>query len=242
MNTTIISTSVISAMNGASFSNRKNAQCFDNQQPHMTSLEVAEIAGKPHNDVMKAIRKMEPAWEKVQGGKFSLLQKVYDLPNGGKKMSPYYSLTKTETLYIATKFNDEARARLVLRWEQLEMERLANQPMKLLTSAQEVLQESENIVAGQLEVLNRESDGCFAVRQIAELFNMLPQDLNSFLVDKNIQRWSGGQYHLTPDFENQGLAQDRTIYLYSLEGKIKRKTYLVWTERGRDFIMDLIKD
>ena len=43
-------------------------------------------------------RKMEPAWEKVQGGKFSLLQKTYDLPNSGKKMMPYYSLTKTETL------------------------------------------------------------------------------------------------------------------------------------------------
>ena len=234
MNTTIISTSVISAMNGASSSNR-------NQQTHMTSMEVAEVAHKPHNDVMKAIRKMEPAWEKVQGGKFSLLQKVYDLPNGGKKMSPYYSLTKTETLYIATKFNDEARARLVLRWEQLEMERLAKQPMKMLTSAQEVLQESEHIVGGQLEVLNRESDGCFAVRQIADVLNMRPEDLNSFLVDQNIQRWRGGQYRLTPAFADSGLAQDRTIYYYSLEGKIKHRTYLVWTERGRDFIMDLIK-
>ena len=37
---------------------------------------------------------------------------------------PCYQLTKTETLYIATKFNDEARARLVLRWEELELERL----------------------------------------------------------------------------------------------------------------------
>ena len=234
MNTTIISTSVISAMNGASFSNH-------NQQTHMTSMEVAEIAGKPHNDVMKAIRKMEPTWEKVQGGKFSLLQKVYDLPNGGKKMTPYYSLTKTETLFIATKFNDEARARLVLRWEQLEMERLANQPMKLLTTAQDVLLESENIIAGQLAELNRESDGCFTVTQIADLYNMQPEDLNSFLVDRKIQRKCGGRYRLLSPYEDMGLAQDRTIYYYSLEGKIKRKTYLVWTERGRDFIMDLMK-
>ena len=49
---------------------------------------------------------MEPAWEKVQGGNFSLLQKVYNLPNGGTKLTPYYALTKTECLYIATKFND----------------------------------------------------------------------------------------------------------------------------------------
>ena len=33
----------------------------------MTSLEIAELTGKMHKDVMKAIRNMEPAWEKVQG-------------------------------------------------------------------------------------------------------------------------------------------------------------------------------
>ena len=77
----------------------------------MTSLEIAELTGKQHNDVLKAIRKMEPAWTKAQGGKFSLLQKNYNLPNGSTKLTPYYSLTKTECLYIATKFNDEARAK-----------------------------------------------------------------------------------------------------------------------------------
>ena len=39
----------------------------------MTSLEIAALTGKPHNDVMKAIRKMEPAWVKVvKGRNFSL--------------------------------------------------------------------------------------------------------------------------------------------------------------------------
>ena len=228
MNTTIISTT--------SFSTRFNSQRF-NDQPHMTSLEVAEFTGKRHKHVMEAIRNMEPSWAKLTGTNFRLSK--YRDSTG--RMLPCYSLTKDETLYISAKFKDEIRARLVLRWEQLEMERLANQPMKLLTTAQEVLHESENIVGGQLAVLNHESDGCFAVRQIADVFNMRPEDLNSFLVDQKIQRWGGGQYRLTPDFDGRGLAQDRTIYYYSLEGKIKRKTYLVWTERGRDFIMDLIK-
>ncbi len=78
----------------------------------MTSLEIAEITGKQHKNVMQAIRNMEPAWEKVQGLKFQLLQKIYKLPNGGTKLQPYYSLTKTECLYVATKFNDETRAKL----------------------------------------------------------------------------------------------------------------------------------
>lgn len=86
----------------------------------MTSLQIAEITGKPHNDVMKAIRKMEPAWERVQEGKFSLMQEEVETNNGGHKMRPYYSLNKEECLYIATKFNDEARAKLIKRWKELE--------------------------------------------------------------------------------------------------------------------------
>ena len=33
----------------------------------MSSLEIAEEVGKPHKDLLKSIRKMEPAWTKVCG-------------------------------------------------------------------------------------------------------------------------------------------------------------------------------
>ena len=82
----------------------------------MTSLEIAELTGKQHKDVLKAVRNMEPAWVKVNGRKFALVE--YRDQKG--ELRPCYSLTKTECLYIATKFNDEARAKLVLRWEELE--------------------------------------------------------------------------------------------------------------------------
>ena len=91
----------------------------DNDE-RMTSLQIAEATGKAHKDVMRSIRKMEPAWVKVQGRSFALLQKEVEVNNGGHKMQPYYSLTKEECLYIATKFNDEARAKLVRRWKELE--------------------------------------------------------------------------------------------------------------------------
>lgn len=48
----------------------------------MTSRESAEVTGKPHNDVLKAIRAMEGAWIKVNGGKFSLVE--YTDPTGRK--------------------------------------------------------------------------------------------------------------------------------------------------------------
>ena len=87
------------------------------QCQRMTSLEIAQLTGKQHKDVLKAIRNMEDAWANIAGRKFALGS--YKDLNG--QLRPCYSLTKTECLYIATKFNDEARARLVLRWEELEM-------------------------------------------------------------------------------------------------------------------------
>lgn len=85
-------------------------------QPTMTSVEIAELTGKQHYNVMQAIRKMEPAWESVTQSKFGL--STYKDAQGKERSC--YQLTKRECLYIATKFNDEARAKLVLRWEELE--------------------------------------------------------------------------------------------------------------------------
>lgn len=95
-----------------------------NAKEYMTSKEIATITCKPHNDVLKAIRAMEPAWYKITEGNFSLSE--YTDPTGRKL--PMYKLTKTECLYIATKFNDEARAKLVIRWEELETKERQNVP------------------------------------------------------------------------------------------------------------------
>ena len=54
----------------------------------MTSLQIAEATGKAHKDVMRSIRNMEPAWVKVQGRSFALLQKEVEVNNGGHKMQP----------------------------------------------------------------------------------------------------------------------------------------------------------
>lgn len=116
----------------------------------MSSIEIAELTGKPHNDVLKAIRAMEPAWAKVNGGKFSLVNYI----DKKGEMRPCYELTKIECLYIATKFNDEARAKLVLRWEQLEKEnqRPLSQIEILVHSAQLLLEQDRELKSLKNEV------------------------------------------------------------------------------------------
>lgn len=100
----------------------------DKGQIVMTSLQIAAITGKRHSDVMRSIRAQEVAWEQVTGSKFALMFKIKDLPNNAKRKDEYYALTKEECLYIATKFNDVARARLVLRWMELERRQMENKP------------------------------------------------------------------------------------------------------------------
>lgn len=122
----------------------------------MTSLQIAEITGKPHNDVMKAIRKMEPAWERVQEGKFSLMQEEVETNNGGHKMRPYYSLNKEECLYIATKFNDEARAKLIKRWKELEEQSKPSVPQNYLEALESLVKAEKE--KQQLALENKQKD------------------------------------------------------------------------------------
>lgn len=203
----------------------------------MTSLEIAEVTGKQHKNVMQSIRNMEESWAKVTGLKFQLSE--YSDVTG--RTLPCYLLNKTECLYIATKFNDEARAKLVLRWEQLEKERIMQGAIRhMLVTDTDIMNEAERIVTNTLVNSNRNADGCFTASDIAKTIGIDVQDLNSFLVDRGIQKWRRGQFRLTENYEGRHLTEDRLFIYYSKEGKQKKQTYLVWTQKGVDFINSLL--
>ena len=206
--------------------------------PHMTSLEIAELTGKQHFHLMRDIRNMEPAWEKVTQSKFGC--STYKDATG--RALPCYVLTKTECLYIATKFNDEARAKLVLRWEQLEHERCQQGAVrKLLVSDMDVIKESENIMGRELEVLNGDPKDYITTTEIAKAYGLEPGDLISFLRDMKVLMPRGRQ-RLTSQYAESGLAENRHCRYYSLKGELKESIYLVWTMKGAEFIHKLIEN
>ena len=199
----------------------------------MTSLEIAQVTGKMHKDVMKAIRNMEPTWLKVNGRNFALV----DYKDSKGELRPCYSLSKTECLYIATKFNDEARAKLVIRWQQLEQERISQKCVrKLLVTDDDVKHEAQRIIGREIVSFNKNADGCITASDIAEALGTNVKKLNSFLMDVKVQVWKRGQFRLTPEYEGLGLAQDRLFIYYSKDGKQKERTYLVWTPKGAEMI------
>ena len=215
-----------------------DAQC-------MTSLDIAAVTGKPHKDVLKAIRAMEPTWEKECGRNFSLTSERIAMPQGGVRLIPVFSLTKEETLYVATKFNDQARARLVLRWKVLEEESLS-QPLqrrgeqKLLGTEKEILQQGDEIRRQLIGDENADADGCLTVREIAKLLETTVKAVNRALVAKGIQFWNGGRYKLTEEYADRGLAKERAFHYYSLDGEKKKRFYLVWTPIGMELIKTII--
>ena len=215
------------------------------QEQTMTSLEIAELTGKQHKHVMEAIRKMEPAWMNVAGSNFRL----GSYKDANSQLRPCYQLTKTECLYIATKFNDEARARLVLRWQELEMaersEKLRVKSEKrgmllLGCSDEEILEEADDIIGEELQELNKYTANCYSPTDIGKVYGMDGRDLNSFLCDIGIIRWTHGQWMLTPKYRNQGLTETKSFIYHGNNGRRKTQSRLVWTEKGREFVIGLI--
>ena len=226
----MITTTVISTT--TSLSTRKAAQRGQQEELRMTSLDLAELCGKPHNDILKAIRKMELAWVKINGGKFSLVE--YKASKG--ELRPCYSLSKTETLYIATKFKDEMRAKLVLRWEELERERLGDRQQLALPSPQKILAMADNIVGEGLRVLNEAAEDTLTATQVAKTFNMTTLDFNAVLRDMGIQYRSHGRWNLSDDLQGRGYTAERTHVSYSLKGEKKIRHYMTWTLDGLRFL------
>ena len=233
----------------------------------MSSLEIARLTGKDHAHVMRDIRNMEPAWEKISQSKFGLAS--YSDAQG--KQRPCYELTKTECLYVATKFNDEARAKLVIRWEELERKERANMialpdftdpaeaaiawakqynDKKVLMLENKQLEE-ENI---QLALENQElkndknyldlimrSKALLTVSQIAQDYGMSGKALNKKLSELGIQYSINGQWILYAKYKDCGYVSSRSIDIVRANGMPDVVLHTEWTQAGRKFLYEELK-
>lgn len=82
-----------------------------------------------------------------------------------------------------------------------------------------------------------ESISCYTITQIAKELGMTAQELNRWLCAERIQYYQSGQYMLYADYAHRGLAKSRTHYeLFVGRDTVHTRMYLVWTEKGREFI------
>lgn len=236
----------------------------------MTSLEIAEITGKLHKDVMRAIRKMEFAWEKINGRKFALVE--YKDEKGERR--PMYQLNKTECLYIATKFNDEARAKLVLRWKELEEK--SNKPqlpstyldaLRQLVASEEQKQQlalENKRQAQQLEVKDAQitelntavskmqpkvsyvdmvlqCKSTILVTTIAQDYGKSAKAFNILLRNLGIQHKVGTSWILYSKYISCGYVQSEPVEIKHTNGTKTIVYNTKWTQKGRFFLYNLLK-
>ena len=81
---------------------------------------------------------------------------------------------------------------------------------------------------------------CVTTTQLAKELGMSAQELNRRLCEMRIQYWQSGQYMLYAEFARQGFAKSRTHKRTLKHGMVLTEMYLVWTERGREFIHRLL--
>ena len=85
-----------------------------------------------------------------------------------------------------------------------------------------------------------DSIDCITTTQLAEELGMTDQELNRRLCEMRIQYWQSGQYMLYAKYARQGFAKSRTRMHTAADGLVFTEFYLVWTERGREFIHQLL--
>lgn len=83
---------------------------------------------------------------------------------------------------------------------------------------------------------------CYTTTSIAKELGLTAVELNKYLCEQKIQFSQSGQYNLYADFARMGLAKNRTAEKVDENGNLKVfHPYLVWTERGRVFIHNLVR-
>ena len=81
-----------------------------------------------------------------------------------------------------------------------------------------------------------DSISCLTTTQVAKGLGMTAIELNRRLCHSHVQYFQSGQYLLYADYARAGYAQNRTYTYRDSEGETRTHSYLVWTERGREFI------
>ena len=85
-----------------------------------------------------------------------------------------------------------------------------------------------------------DSISCLTTTQVAKGLGMTAIELNRRLCHSHVQYFQSGQYLLYADYARAGYAQNRTYTYRDSEGETRTHSYLVWTERGREFIHRLL--
>ena len=151
----------------------------------MSSLEIAELTGKRHDNVMADIRKM---LSEIELNAPDFLG-TYKTTQGNEY--PCFYLPKRETIILVSGYNIKMRTAIIDRWD--ELERQAQQPKEL--SRFEILQlamqaEQENIeLRGQLAIAQPKAQALDVISTASNSLNIRETAKTLGIQEKKFINW-----------------------------------------------------
>lgn len=82
----------------------------ENEHAVTTSLRVAEVFGKQHKDVLKAVKSLDCS-EDFHKRNFALMQKSIKIGNGAERKSPMYYITRDGFMFLVMGFTGKTAAK-----------------------------------------------------------------------------------------------------------------------------------
>lgn len=103
-------------------------------------------------------------------------------------------------------------------------------------SDEEIVRLAHEIIGRTLALKNVANECCQTATEVAMAWGINVLQLNGLLQAVGIIERRGGRWHLAQSLEGQGLAEDRHFFCYSLKGRPRSVSYLVWTPEGVQFL------
>jgi len=231
----------------------------DDNKVGITSLQIAEITGKLHKNVMQDIRNEIQAL--AQGGESGELKfQLTSYLDSQNKPQPMFNLSKKGVLQLALKYDPIIRSKLIDYVEELESRnpRIPQNYKEAMLEAvrlydenvilEEKVRESEQILSEVKpkadyadEILS--SEGTLNITQIAKDYGMSAKALNELLHKNKIQFKCGEQWVLGAKYADKGYTETKEYPVKLIRGKIlitNKRT--LWTRKGEQFIHELLKE
>lgn len=223
-----------------------------NQQAVTTSLKVAEVFGKEHRSVIRNIKNLTAQNCAV---KKMFVESTY--VNSRGQEWPMFYMNRDGFTLLAMGFTGNKALEFKLKYikafnnmedfikkqQQFAMPQTFGEALQLAADQQKLIEKNQPKVDYYDEQMR--NPGLMTVTEIAKDFGLSAAKLNKFLERKHIQYRQGKHWVIYQEYAGQGLASYEPFAYEerSIDGtKKKVHNNLKWTQKGRKFIYDLLKE
>ena len=226
-------------------------------QPWFVGKDVAETLGyaKPENAIANHVDNEDKTSTLIQGSGSNYKSKSIIINESG-----LYSLILSSKLPSAKKFKHWVTSEVLPAVRQTGAYMTAETIEKVLYNPDTIISIAQQLKALKLEVSQKnqligelkpkanyvdiilDNKGLVTITQIAKDYGMSGRRMNKLLYEFGVQYKQSGQWLLYSKYHDKGYTHSKTIDIVRGDGVPDVVMETKWTQKGRLFIYDLLKD